>query len=97
MIDHASISPEVLSRYAADAALSVEGVSRVAERALTHRRGVSVDSGARGLEIELRLAVEWGSDIPGVGRAVQQRVREYLARMAGVDAAVVDVVVDEVA
>ena len=38
-----------------------------------------------------------GCSIPTVGREVQQRVREYLKRMANVDAARVDVVVDEVA
>jgi uncharacterized alkaline shock family protein YloU len=47
--------------------------------------------------VELRLAVEWGASIPALGREVQQRVREYLKRMADVDAERVDVVVDEVA
>ena len=46
--------------------------------------------------MELRLAVDWGASIPSVGRAVQQRVREYLERMADVDAGTIDVVVDEV-
>ena len=49
------------------------------------------------MTVELRLAVEWGASIPAVGREVQQRVREYLRQMADVDAARVDVVVDEVA
>ena len=49
------------------------------------------------MTVELRLAVEWGASIPQVGREVQQRVREYLRQMADVDAARVDVVIDEVA
>ena len=48
------------------------------------------------MRIELRLAVEWGASIPQVGRQVQQRVREYLKRMADVEPDEVDVVVDEI-
>lgn len=97
MEGHASISAEVLSRYAADAALAVDGVRGLVERALPYRRGVKLDEEDGSVTVELRLAVEWGASIPQVGRDVQQRVREYLKRMADVDAAQVDVVVDEVA
>jgi len=44
----------------------------------------------------LHVAVDWGAPIPAVGRDVQARVREYLLRMANVDPAAVDVVVDEI-
>jgi uncharacterized alkaline shock family protein YloU len=97
MEGHASISAEVLSRYAADAALAVDGVRGLVERALPYRRGVKLDEDDGSVTVELRLAVEWGASIPQVGRDVQQRVREYLKRMADVDTARVDVVVDEVA
>jgi uncharacterized alkaline shock family protein YloU len=97
MEGHASISAEVLSRYAADAALEVDGVRGLVERALPYRRGVKLDEDDGGVTVELRLAVEWGASIPALGREVQQRVREYLKRMADVDAERVDVVVDEVA
>jgi uncharacterized alkaline shock family protein YloU len=97
MEGHASISAEVLSRYAADAALAVDGVRGLVERALPYRRGVKLDEDDGRVTVELRLAVEWGASIPQVGRDVQQRVREYLKRMADVDATRVDVVVDEVA
>ena len=46
---------------------------------------------------DVGLAVEWGASIPNVGREVQERVREYLKRMADVEATRVDVVVDEIA
>jgi uncharacterized alkaline shock family protein YloU len=46
--------------------------------------------------VELHLAVDWGASIPDVGREVQARVREYLQRMADVEPAAVDVVVDEI-
>ena len=97
MEGHASISAEVLSRYAADAALEVDGVRGLVERALPYRRGVKLDEADGRVKVELRLAVEWGASIPTVGREVQQRVREYLKRMADVEAERVDVVVDEVA
>lgn len=88
---HASISPDVLSRYAADAAREVAGV-----KGLSGRRGVRLDQDGGRLRVELHLAVDWGTSIPDVGRAVQRRVRDYLARMANVEPETVDVVVDEV-
>lgn len=92
MEGHASIATDVLSRYAADAARQVPGV-----QGLAGRRGVRLDSDeAGGLSVELHLTVEWGASIPDVARAVQQNVREYLARMAAVEPAAVDVVVDEI-
>ena len=89
MEGHASISPDVLRRYAADAAREVSGVRDLGRRGvkLEHRDGL--------VTVELRLAVEWGASIPNVGREVQQRVREYLKRMADVEATTVDVVVDQ--
>jgi uncharacterized alkaline shock family protein YloU len=83
----ATISPDILARYAADAAREVPGVA-----GLAGRRPVKVD----GVNVELHLVVEWGASIPEVGAAVRERVRDYLGRMAKVDPAGVDVVVDEV-
>jgi uncharacterized alkaline shock family protein YloU len=48
------------------------------------------------VRVELHLVTEWGASMPELARRVQQRVRETLARMADVDPAAVDVVVDEV-
>ena len=91
MESHATISNDVLCRYAADAARQVTGV-----RDLVGRRGVRVADEDGRAKVELHLAVEWGAFIPQLGREVQQRVREYLARMAEIDATDVDVVVDEI-
>ena len=44
----------------------------------------------------MRLAAEWGAPFGSVGSEVQARVAEYLARMADVQPARIDVVVDEV-
>ena len=91
MESHASISNDILCRYAADAARQVAGVSDI-----VGRRGVRVEDEDGRAKVELRLAVEWGAFIPELGREVQQRVREYLARMADLDATEVAVVVDEI-
>jgi uncharacterized alkaline shock family protein YloU len=93
----ASISADILARYAADAAREVPGVRGVAESPLPGRRGVRVANEDGEVRVELHLTVEWGASIPDLGREVQVRVREYLQRMADVEPAAVDVVVDEIA
>jgi uncharacterized alkaline shock family protein YloU len=83
------ISPEVVARYAADAARDVEGVARIVEGV---RKGIRVD----GSEIELHLALHPGVSIPSVGAAVQHGVADYLERMTDARPAAVNVVVEEV-
>jgi len=90
MEGQASISADILARYAADAAREVAGVR------LLRKRGVKITGEDGQVRVELHLAVDWGASIPEVGRGVQGRVREYLLRMADVEPAIVDVVVDEV-
>ena len=97
MDGQASISTDILARYAADAACEVAGVRGLTESPIPGRRGgVRVSGEESGTRVELHLAVEWGASIPELGRAVQQRVREYLLQMADVEAATVDVVVEEI-
>jgi uncharacterized alkaline shock family protein YloU len=96
MEGQASISSDILARYAADAAQEVVGVLRVTGSPLPGRRGVRVASEDGTVRVELHLGVDWGASIPEVGREVQARVREYLLRMADVDPAAVDVVVEEI-
>jgi uncharacterized alkaline shock family protein YloU len=91
MEGQASISAEILARYAADAASEVEGV-----RSLAGRRGVKVATGEDGVRVEVHLELEWGASIPEVGQIVQVRVAEYLQRMADIAPPVVEVIVDEV-
>ena len=97
MDGQASISTDILARYAADAAREVDGVRGLTESPIPGRRGgVRVTGDETGTRVELHLAVDWGASIPELGRAVQQRVREYLRQMADVEAATVDVVVEEI-
>jgi uncharacterized alkaline shock family protein YloU len=86
-----SISPDVLARYAADAAREVDGV-----RGFPGRRPVRISEDDGRLVVELHLGVAWGASIPAVAEAVQRRVADYLARMADVASPRVDVVVDEI-
>ena len=83
------ISPEVVARYAADAAREVDGVAAVVEGV---RKGIRVDGDA----IVLHLALRDGVSIPAVGEAVQRGVADYLERMTDARPAAVHVVVEEV-
>jgi uncharacterized alkaline shock family protein YloU len=86
MEGHSVISPEVLARYAADAAAEVAGVHT------KQRRGARVS----GTEVEVHVVIDYGANIPGVAADVQQRVIEYLAQMADMQPSAVNVVVDDV-
>jgi uncharacterized alkaline shock family protein YloU len=96
MAGQASISTEILARYAADAAREVDGVRGLADRPLPRRHAVQVSGGSGALRVELHVVTEWGASIPAVGKRVQARVREYLLSMADVEPAAVEVVVDGV-
>jgi uncharacterized alkaline shock family protein YloU len=48
------------------------------------------------VSVEMHVVGDWGASFGQVGSQVQSRVAEYLARMADVRPARVDVVVDEV-
>jgi uncharacterized alkaline shock family protein YloU len=88
---NASISSEILGRYAADAAREVPGV-----RTLARRRSVKITGDVEALRVEVRVTVEWGAAIPELAGGIQARVREYLLRMADIEPAEVDVIVDEI-
>jgi uncharacterized alkaline shock family protein YloU len=94
--EHATISSDILARYAADAAQEVDGVRALVESHLPRHRAVRISEEDGRLSVEVHVAVEWGAPIPAVGREVQQRIAEYLQRMAHVRPAAIDVVVDEV-
>ena len=87
----ASISADILARYAGDAAREVDGV-----RGIAGRRGVKVEEEEGAVRVELHLVVDWGASIPDLGRTVQERVRKYLGSMADVDPEAVEVVVHEI-
>lgn len=84
------ISNDVLARYAGDAALEVDGVSGLARDAAD----VSRTDGT--VVIDLRVELAWGAAADGVARQVQERVAEYIERMANLHVASVDVVVERV-
>jgi uncharacterized alkaline shock family protein YloU len=92
----ALISPEVLARYAADAAREVEGVHRVITGHLRRQPGVRVRVGEDGVHVQIPVVLEYGMPIAPVAREVQRRVRRYLKVMADVDLSAVDVVVAQV-
>jgi uncharacterized alkaline shock family protein YloU len=80
------ISPDVLARYAADAAAEVRGVHT------KQRRGAKMI----GSEVEVHVVVDYGANVPTVAGQVQRRVADYLAQMADARPDAVHVVVDDV-
>jgi uncharacterized alkaline shock family protein YloU len=86
MEGHSVISPDVLARYAADAAAEVPGVHPI------ERRGARV----AGSEVEVHLVVDYGAGLPQVAAEVQRHVTDYLERMADLTPTAVNVVVDDV-
>lgn len=92
MTGHSSISPDVLARYAADAAAEVPGVRGLVESPLHRHRGVRVV----GDIVELHLAIDWGVSAIALAENVQRRVGDYLVRMADVRPTAVNVSVDAI-
>ena len=93
MQGRATIAPEILESYAADAAREVEGVRGLVDSPPPRHVGVRVLEDGGRLRVELHVAVDWGASIPEVGREVQRRVGAYLQQMANVEPDAVDVIV----
>ena len=74
------ISPDVLARYAGDAASEVDGVAGLASSHRSRAKVVAISGDADTLAVSMLL----------------ERVSEYLARMADMTPASVDVVFDAV-
>jgi uncharacterized alkaline shock family protein YloU len=84
------ISTDVLARYAGDAAQEIAGVSGLT-------RGAAEISGTPDeTDVVVHLELEWGASAQAVARQVQDRVAEYLERMANLQVGSVDVVVERV-
>jgi uncharacterized alkaline shock family protein YloU len=84
------ISSEVLARYAGDAAQEVEGVSGLA------RGAPEVTRSQDAADVVVRLELEWGASSEQVASRVQDRVSEYLRRVAQLEVGSVDVLVERV-
>ena len=90
------ISREVLARYAADAALEVDGVEGLLGERVRRHDGVRVSESNGSVSLEIHLRVSRGTSIPALGRKVQEHVAGYLERMTGSAPAVVDVIIREI-
>ncbi len=84
------ISTDVLARYAGDAAREVNGVSGLT------RGAAEVTRRAETADVVVHVELDWGAASELVARDVQERVVEYLGRMAHLEVHSVDVVVERV-
>ncbi|HSX22038.1 MAG TPA: Asp23/Gls24 family envelope stress response protein [Gaiellaceae bacterium] len=84
------VTDGALAQIVVQAAESVAGA-----RVRKPRRKLGVEIGDGRAHVELELAVEYGLVLPDVAVEVQTRVADALRRMCEVDAAVVDVSIEE--
>lgn len=85
-----SISDATLAQIVVQAAESVEGA-----RVRRPKRGLEVAVDGGRARVELELAAPYGSVLPELGRAVQERVAEALQSMCGLAPATVEVAIEE--
>jgi uncharacterized alkaline shock family protein YloU len=85
-----TVTEAALAQLVGQAVSSVGGA-----RLRKGRRRLGVEIEAGHARAELELAVAYGSVLPEVARAVQERVAEALAGMCGVVVDAVDVTVEE--
>jgi uncharacterized alkaline shock family protein YloU len=101
------ISDEAIAVIAGLAAMEVDGVAAMAHGTVdgiaemlgvkpSQGRGVKVEVREEDVAIELNLMVEFGVDIPTVCQRVQERVREAVEEMTGLNVSEVDVAVQGV-
>jgi uncharacterized alkaline shock family protein YloU len=90
------ISPDVLARYAGDAAAEVRGVAGLAESPLHRARSVEIDDSDGAIDLTVHVELEWGRSASEVGRKVQRRVRDYVESMTHKKVGAVEIVVERV-
>ncbi|MGI8421707.1 MAG: Asp23/Gls24 family envelope stress response protein [Gaiellaceae bacterium] len=84
------VSSAALAQIVIGAAESVDGA-----RVRRPKRGLEIEARNGTAHVELELAARYGTVLPELGRAVQERVADALSRMCGLLADPVDVTVQE--
>ena len=97
MDGQARVSTEVVARYAGDAARDVPGVASLVESQLHRHSGARLSGDRERPQIVIHVRAEWNAPLRQLGREVQQRVADYLGRMADTHPVSIDVVVEEIA
>jgi uncharacterized alkaline shock family protein YloU len=85
-----TVASGVLSQIVVGSAEAVDGA-----RVRRPRRGLDVDVDDGAARVSLELAVRSGLVLPEVAHEVQRRVGESLRTMCGLEAAAVDVAIEE--
>jgi uncharacterized alkaline shock family protein YloU len=90
-----TVSDATLTQIVVQAAESVGGARVRRPRRGLERRGLEVQGEEGRARVEVELAAQYGSVLPELGRAVQERVAGALRTMCGLDPAAVDVAIEE--
>ena len=85
-----AIAPAVIAQVVVGAAEAVDGA-----RVRRPRRALDVDVADGSARVALELSVRYGAILPEVARDVQERVARALKDVCGLDAAAIDVSVEE--
>jgi uncharacterized alkaline shock family protein YloU len=86
-----TVTPAALERLVVQAAQAVDGV-----RVRRPKRSVEVSHGDGRASVSLELAVEGGTPVPELARAVQERVADAIEAGSGLAVERVDVSVEEI-
>ena len=90
------ISPDVLARYAGDAARDVPGIAALVESSRHRAKAVAIEHADGAVDVTVHVELEWGRSAADVGQAVQERVRDYVEGMTKKTVGTVEVVVARV-
>jgi uncharacterized alkaline shock family protein YloU len=85
-----TLTPAVLEQVVIGSAEGVEGA-----RVRRPRRGLDVEVEGGRARVTLELAVRYGLVVPDVAHEVQRRVGESLRGICGLEAAAIDVAIEE--
>ena len=86
-----TVAPAALTQLVVEAAESVDGA-----RVRRPRRGLELELADGHARVEIELAARLGAVLPELARGVQERVREALTTMCGVEVDTVDVSIEEI-
>jgi len=79
-----------------DAVKSVPGVAKVTKCATSSHDCASLCSDEPGYDLELGLAIEYGSSIPEIHESIQKKIREDIQTTAGFEVRKINLCIEDI-